>query len=122
MYITVNHLSPKGRTIRKVILSISEHPHQFVRMSWEGLYVALSRVKFKDDIRLLLRNGDRSTMEYIKELRKNDYIKSFFKGYGRATNADHLLGHAEEGSDQMNTSQTILSWDPDLASRYAGFM
>ena len=34
----------QGRTIKKVILSISEHPNQLVRMTWEGLYVALSRV------------------------------------------------------------------------------
>lgn len=115
-------ISSQGRTIRKVILSISEHPHQLVRMSWEGLYVALSRVKFRDDIRLLLRNGDRSTMGYIKGLRKNDYIKSFFKGYRPASNADHLLGRHVEDKGYMDGSQSIMSWDPDLASSYAGFM
>ena len=60
----------KGRTIQKVILSISEHPFQFTRVRWEGLYVALSRVRKKDDIRLLLRFNDRSTMDYIINLEK----------------------------------------------------
>ena len=57
LYIKIS--GEQGRTIRKVILAISEHPNNFIRMKWEGLYVALSRVKFSDDIRLLLRLGDR---------------------------------------------------------------
>ena len=43
--------------------------------------MALSRVKFKDDIRLLLKFGDRSTMDYIKNLTKNARVQSFFDGY-----------------------------------------
>jgi hypothetical protein len=89
-------------------------------MSWEGLYVALSRVKFRDDIRLFLRN--RSTMGYIKSLRKNDYIKSFLKGYRPSSNVDHLLGRHVENTVPIDGSQSIMSWDPDLASSYAGFM
>ena len=76
-----NCTCPQGRTIKKVILSVSEHPNQLVKMTWEGLYVALSRVRFSDDIRLLVRRGDRTTMNYITQLKKNQSIKSFFKGY-----------------------------------------
>ena len=43
--------------------------------------MALSRVKFKDDIRLLLKCGDRSTMDYIENLSKNAHVQSFFDGY-----------------------------------------
>ena len=71
----------KGRTIQKVILSISEHPFQFTKLIWEGLYVALSRVRHEDDIRLLLRFDDLSTMNYISNLEKNHFIKCFFDGY-----------------------------------------
>ena len=45
------------------ILSLSEHPNSFTRISWEDLYVALTRVKFKGDSHLLLKGGDRSTMD-----------------------------------------------------------
>jgi hypothetical protein len=60
-------------------LSLSEHPHHFNRISWEGLYVALSRVKLRDDVRLLLRNGDLSTMKYISDLKKNPLVKAFLR-------------------------------------------
>ena len=43
--------------------------------------MALSRVKFKGDIRLLLKSEDRSTMDYIENLAKNARVQSFFDGY-----------------------------------------
>ena len=43
--------------------------------------MALSRVKFRDDIRLLLKGRDRSTMDYIENLAKNARAQSFFDGY-----------------------------------------
>jgi len=48
----------QGRTIRRLIIFVSQHPVPLLRMSWEGLYVALSRVKYRDHIRLAV---DRST-------------------------------------------------------------
>ncbi|KAL7549421.1 hypothetical protein ACHAWF_014405, partial [Thalassiosira exigua] len=71
----------KGRTIPKVILCISENPLPFLRLKWEGLYVPLSRVRHKDNIRLLVRFDDRTTMEYIGNLKKNKFIKCYFDGY-----------------------------------------
>ena len=43
--------------------------------------MALSRVKFRNDICLLLKCGDRSTMDYIENLTKNAHVQSFFDGY-----------------------------------------
>ena len=43
--------------------------------------MALSRVKFRGDICLLLKGGDRSTMDYIENLAKNARVQSFFDGY-----------------------------------------
>ena len=43
--------------------------------------MALSREKFKGDIRLLLKGGDRSTMDYIENLAKNARVQTFFDGY-----------------------------------------
>ena len=65
----------------KIIRSLLEHQNSFTRISWEGLYVALSRVKFKGDIRLLLKGGDRSTMDYIGNLAKNARVQTFFDDY-----------------------------------------
>ncbi|KAL7526069.1 hypothetical protein ACHAWF_001619, partial [Thalassiosira exigua] len=73
----------QGRTIPKVILCISENPLPFLRLKWEGLYVALSRVCHRDDIHLLVCFDDQMTMEYIGSLKKNKFIKSYFDGYIR---------------------------------------
>ena len=43
--------------------------------------MALSRVKFRGDIHLLLKGGGRSTMDYIENLAKNTHVQSFFDGY-----------------------------------------
>ena len=43
--------------------------------------MALSRVKFKGDNRLLLKGEDRSRMDYIENLAKNAHVQSFFDGY-----------------------------------------
>ena len=43
--------------------------------------MALSRVKFRGDICLLLKDGDRSTMDYIENIAKNTRVQTFFDGY-----------------------------------------
>ena len=95
---------------------MSEHPDHFRRIKWEGLYVALSRVKFKDDIRLLLRNGDRSTMAYIEKLKKNKMVKSFFKGYVPIT------AHDNRSQENVDRSLGLMRWDCMQASKDAGFI
>ena len=72
----------QGRTIRRLIIFISQHPVGLLRMTWEGLYVALSRVKYRDHIRLAIKRNDRSTMQYISNLEKDKYTRLFFLGYG----------------------------------------
>ena len=71
----------QGRTIYKVILSLSLHPEEKLRFIWEGIYTATSRVKESNDIRLLLVNKDWNTLNYIATLQKNSDIAQFFKGY-----------------------------------------
>ena len=109
----------KGRTIQKVILSISEHPFQFTQLKWEGLYVALSRVRKKDDIRLLLRFNDRSTMNYIINLEKNKFIKCFFDGY----KTDHAILQRVNSSINCDEYQCQpMKWSGKKASISAGFI
>jgi hypothetical protein len=50
-------------------------------MKWEGLYVALSRVKRRDHIRLLVKRGDWRTVSYVSQLEKCEYTDCFFRGY-----------------------------------------
>lgn len=88
---------------------MSEHPSRFNKIKWEGLYVALSRVKFKEDVRLLLRNGDRSTIAYIQDLEKNTLVKSFFKGY------------VPETSENGENTKGLMKWNSEKASKAAGF-
>ena len=71
----------KGRTIRKEIASLSEHPIPFLRFNWEQMYVILSRIQTRIDLRLLLKMNDRSTLSYISQLRKDKYTSDFFAGY-----------------------------------------
>ena len=108
----------QGRTIRRVILSISEHPVNFNKMTWEGLYVALSRVKLRDHIRLLLRNGDRTTMDYIGNLKKNEYTKCYFEGYTQCMGDHGVSAHPTSATQ----GQHLMRWNSRLASTKAGFI
>lgn len=87
-------------------------------MKWEGLYVALSRVKFRDDIRLLLRNGDRTTMKYIYDLKRNENIQSFFNGYKTCDLYNNIAGY----DDRFTSAQITTRWDGRLAAKSAGFV
>ena len=96
----------QGRTIRRLIIFISQHPVGLLRMTWEGLYVALSRVKYRDHIRLAIKRNNRGTVEYISNLSKNKYTAWFFRGYGRA-------GDVRDGVER--------SWNRALARKAAMF-
>ena len=87
----------QGRTIRRLIIFISQHPVGLLRMTWEGLYVALSRVKYRDHIRLAIKRNDRCTMQYISNLEKDKYTRLFFLGYGPESEGDHGM---ERGWDR----------------------
>ena len=76
----------QGRTIRRLILSISDHPYQKLRHKWEGLYVGLSRVEYNEHIRLLLKRGDWGTAKLLLGLERCKYTECFFKGYVQQTN------------------------------------
>ena len=45
IHLTTNSRTSQGRTIRKVVASLSEHPILILQFSWEQLYVVLSRIK-----------------------------------------------------------------------------
>lgn len=74
-------------------------------MTWEGLFVALSRVEMKDHIRLAIKNNIRHNLKYIADLTKNKYTDSFFCGFK----------HLEQNS------QDPMVWDRKTAWEAAGF-
>ena len=82
-----------------------------------GPYVALSRVRLKEDIRLLLLWGsDRSKMPYIAHLEKNSFIKSYFRGYRFL---DVYKGKGKENEGQV---MLPMRWDDRKAAIDAGFI
>jgi len=103
----------QGRTIRRLIIFVSRHPVSLLRMSWEGLYVALSRVKYRDHIRLAVNRDtlekEKEAMEYMVELKKNKYTDSFFRGFKPI------------GADGVETQSQVMTWNREAAWTAAGF-
>ena len=93
----------KGKTMRRIILSVSEHLYHLNKMTWEGLYVSLSRVRLGDHMRLLIKRGDWATVKYVEELKRNEYTDWFFRGY-------------EDHPDKDGT----MRWNCELAKKAAG--
>ena len=87
-------------------MCLSDHPSRFLKLRWESLYVALSRIRKRDDMRLLLLNGDRNTMSYISELQKDKCIQNFFEGY------------VPQGKDNFSP----VVWDSNRACKAAGII
>jgi len=76
----------QGRTIRRLVLSISDHPHPKLRQKWEGLYVGVSRVEYNEHFRLLLKRGDWGTATLLRDLERCKHTECFFKGYAQQSN------------------------------------
>ena len=74
----------QGRTLDNVILALSERHAKGCNMSYAAIYVALSRVKFRNNIRLLLASDKPLVWEsllYLERLKPEKSIKAFFEGY-----------------------------------------
>ena len=96
-------------------MALSEHPLPILRMTWEGLYVALSRVRYRDHIRLIVKRDDWSTVKYVKKLRKCKYTDAFFSGYkqqsGGSMRWDYTLAKEKAvavGGSKKSKKQTTL--------------
>jgi ATP-dependent exoDNAse (exonuclease V) alpha subunit len=73
----------QGRTIPKVILAISERKGNGCGLNYRSIYVAFSRVKQRDDIRLLLfdDDGSRSSLTYLTKLKADPCNVAFVDGF-----------------------------------------
>ena len=95
---------PQGRTINKLFASLSEHPCAFLRFRYEQIYTLLSRITGRIDLRLLLQMGNRNSLRYISDPKKDPYIAHCFKGFSN------------------NSCYEDTHWDPILAAKVASFI
>ena len=89
----------QGRTIRRVVIDLTEQPMHSCRMEYAAIFVAMSRVEDHRHIRLLERTsvGPRDSLyTYLDGISPDKHIAPFLSGY--STNG--------------------LPWDPDLALSY----
>ena len=98
----------QGRTIRRLILSLSEHPCSVLRLSWEALYVALSRVRRKDDIRILLKKDEgRGALAYVSNLKKDRYVGYYFGGFRTGEEGSPQRWNRHAALDAMREAQAV---------------
>ena len=75
-----------GKTIDKVILELSDRQSRFVQIDCNVFYVAISRVKRGDDIRLLINTGvGIASLNYQKELTMSPNVKNYFDVFEKDT-------------------------------------
>ena len=77
----------QSRTLRKVIIALSEHAVAAANLQYASVYVAMSRVRKSAHIRLLLHDRGHSTpwmsLLYLSRVKPDKYIKPFFAGFGQ---------------------------------------
>ena len=75
----------QGRTLKRVILALSNRSAHNCQMDYASLYVSLSRVKHREDMRLLLAGEtivqQIQSLEYCTKLKRNKAITAFFEGF-----------------------------------------
>ena len=73
----------QGRTIQRVILALEERPNHLIQMTFSSIYVALTRVKHSDHIRILHHTNppDYRRLGYITKLHPEKEIFQFFAGF-----------------------------------------
>ena len=75
----------EGRTLTRIIISLSEAHNIQASFSYQQLHVALSRVRQGDHIRLLLAGNTEAeqwkSIAYIQDLKQDPAIRFFFDGF-----------------------------------------
>ena len=79
----------QGRTIPKVVLALSHRDNTHSQMSYASIYVALSRVKHRDNLRILMHNsGPRPgilALKYITHLKHCIHVLDYYSGFPEKT-------------------------------------
>jgi hypothetical protein len=98
-------MAAQGRTIHKLIASLSKHPIPILQFRWEQIYVLLSRITGGDNMRPLLKMRNGSMLDYVSDLEKDPFTTFYFAGFGN-----------------NSSSNVPLRWDKALAAQAAGFL
>jgi hypothetical protein len=101
----------QGRTLPKVILAVSERKGNGCGLDYRSIYVAFSRVKRKEDIRLLLfgEGGYRDSITYLTKLKADPCNLAFIEGFdenGRKFSCKRVLDKYEELAGKPRSSST----------------
>ena len=95
----------QGRTLKRVVIDLTFHPNHYCRMVYAAVFVAMSRVKCKEHIRLLKHSpkpGEKidfaSAYKYLTFLRPMREIAPFYHGF----------------------CDSQCCWDPSLALSFQG--
>ena len=95
----------QGRTIDNVILALSKQPYMPLTMS--SVYVSLSRVKSKENIRIFVLGNDKPakilSLHWLESLKQDTTVDAFFAGF--------VPGKTE-------TSWKEVTWKVDHAYQY----
>jgi hypothetical protein len=78
----------QGQTLDRVIVALSKREMRLVNFSYACFYVAMSRIRKRQHLRILLKKEDNEVIEwmtllYIHGLRREKSIHSFFSGFER---------------------------------------
>jgi len=98
----------QGRTIPRVIVDLTSRPTHLSQMKFAAIFVAMSRVKNKQHIRLLthklpgLKLNATQNYSYITSLQPSEHVIAFYHGYSPET-----------------ATQTGTSWLPQAALQYS---
>jgi len=98
----------EGRTLSRVIVALSQNPTAGCNFDHRKVHVALSRVRQREDIRLLLvgdTEGDQwHSLAYLEKLKPDPSIGFFFGGFRPATD------------DNPNEGWRTNAWNKDRAN------
>ena len=99
----------QGRTILRVVLDLTEHPFRVCRMVYAAIFVALSRVRNGDHIRLLepaTASNRASLYEYLSELQPTPTIAPFLRGFAshETWNAERALSYVAPTPPNVNST------------------
>jgi hypothetical protein len=73
----------QGRTIPRVVIDLTNRRSQYSQMEFAAVFVALSRVRSADHIRLLVHNTFTATQNhlYLTDLKPDYHVKAFYNGF-----------------------------------------
>jgi len=81
----------QGRTIPRVVLALSQHNVTLCRMTYPSIFVAMTRVKHRDHLRILYHDSGarpgRVGLQYIATLKPNKNVLHYYAGF---TNSNGL--------------------------------